>query len=113
MEIIIIEADYRAEIIERDIKLEEIKLRVAYLAENILKKSFPENYKEDSNTKVLIDLISSPIEIITITNNDPATENRIGKIELNLEIKEEEYSITPIITIWAIPLEEPINMKVF
>ena len=103
MEIIITE-----KIRERDIELEKIKLKIVCLANEKLRKMFPENYEEDSIVKIFIDISSDPMKIIATTNSGPDTEGRIGKIKLNIIKTEEIYSATPIIIIWARPLKKPL-----
>jgi len=94
---------------EEDIELEEIKLKIACLANRKLREIFPENYEEDSIVKIFIDISTSsdPMKIIATISSDPYTEGKIGEIILNLTMNNEMYSATPIIIIWAKPLKKP------
>ena len=96
---------------EIDPELEGIKQEVGYFAEKELRKMFPENYQEDSAIEIFLDLSSDPILIMTTTDGNPTTEGIIGKIELNLETFEGEYSVIPFIIIWAKPSKKTINIS--
>ena len=107
MKIIVIEAKYRIEIIERDFELEKIKLEIACLANKKLREMFPENYESDSIVKIFIDISSDPMEIMA-TINSAFSEGKIGKIKLNQTKANGEYSVAPIIMIWARPFKNPL-----
>jgi len=107
MEIIIIEAKSEVKTVERNIKLEKIKLQVACLADKKLRGLFPENYESDSIVKIFIDTSSDPMKIIATTNSN-STESKIGKIKLGLTEANGEYYVAPIMMIWAKPFKKPL-----
>ena len=102
MEMIAIE-----ELLEADIGLEEIKLKIACLVNKKLKELFPENYEQDSIVKIFIDISFNPMKIMATTNSD-FIEGEIGKIKPNITKTEDEYYATPIIIIWAKPFKKPL-----
>ena len=106
MKIIVIE-EVVEEVVETDFKLEEIKLKVACLANKKLEEIFPENYENDSIIKIFIDISSDPMKIMATTNSN-FVESEIGKIKLNLTKANGEYSVAPIIIVWAKPLKKPL-----